>query len=77
MTIGLGLGGNGHLARKVNWKGASIGQFAIRKAMWRIIREINEEVHLQYVIVSMGAASANVGCLTAFVSLEFRSNLVG
>lgn len=37
--------------------GASIGQFAIRKAVWRIIREMNEEVHLQYVIVTMGAAS--------------------
>lgn len=37
--------------------GASIGQFAIRKAVWRIIREMNEEVHLQYVIVNMGAAS--------------------
>lgn len=56
MTIGLGLGGNGHLARKANGKGSSIGQFTIRKAVWGIIREINEGV-LQYVIVNMGAAS--------------------
>lgn len=57
MPISLGLGSSEHLARTDDGKGASIGQFAVKKSMWRTIWEINEEAHLQYVILSMGAAS--------------------
>ena len=40
-----------------NGKGVSVGQFAIKKAVWTIIREITEEAHLQYDIVNMGTTS--------------------
>lgn len=46
IPISLDLGSNGHLAKKYAGKGASVGPFSVKEAVWRIKLETSKVGHL-------------------------------